>query len=419
LWFIDQLEETSAEYNMPAGLRLKGELDWEALERALETIVERHESLRTRFEAVDGEPMQVIEPAMRVEVPVEDLSGLPEQEQVELVLEAMRRERKEAFDLTRGPVWRVKLLRLGDEDHMLLRTMHHIVSDGWSEGVFNREFRLLYEAYREGRENPLQPLTVQYADYTLWQRAWLDEGRLADEMEYWKRQLAGIPEWLELPTDRARPAMQTFEADVYRATLTAEQTEGLKRVSRKNQATLYMTLLAALAVLLSRYSGQEDVVVGSPIANREDERLEEMIGLFVNKLVMRVRIRGEMSFTDLVRDVRRTALEAYEHQDMPFERIVEELSPERSLSRTPIFQVSFQLQNAPRVIPELEKIEVTRVVINELLVRHDLEILASEREGTIAIRWMYRRDLFDMSRIAQMATHYVRVLEAMLKDEDQ
>jgi hypothetical protein len=316
-------------------------------------------------------------------------------------------------------VWRVKLLRLGDEDHMLLRTMHHIVSDGWSEGVFNREFRLLYEAYREGRENPLQPLTVQYADYTLWQRAWLDEGRLADEMEYWKRQLAGIPEWLELPTDRARPAMQTFEADVYRATLTAEQTEGLKRVSRKNQATLYMTLLAALAVLLSRYSGQEDVVVGSPIANREDERLEEMIGLFVNKLVMRVRIRGEMSFTDLVRDVRRTALEAYEHQDMPFERIVEELSPERSLSRTPIFQVSFQLQNAPRVIPELEKIEVTRVVINELLVRHDLEILASEREGTIAIRWMYRRDLFDMSRIAQMATHYVRVLEAMLKDEDQ
>jgi hypothetical protein len=394
-------------------------LDREALERALETIVERHESLRTRFEAVDGEPMQVIEPAMGVEIPVEDLSGREEQERRERVREAMRREREEAFDLQQGPVWRVKLLKLGEEEHVLLRTMHHIVSDGWSEGVFNREFRLLYEAYREGRENPLRPLEVQYADFALWQRTWLDERRLAGGLEYWKRQLEGIPEQLELTTDRPRPPMPTFGADTCMLTLTAEQTEGLKRVSRENEATLYMTLLAGLVVLLSRYSGQEDIVVGSAIANRQDARLEEMIGFFVNMLVIRLRFKSTMTFRELMHEVRRTALEAYQHQDVPFERLVQELCPERSLSRAPIFQVLFNMVNAPRTTPKLEELVVQPLRSQEFPGHFDIGVWGWEGKDTLSVAWMFNRDLYDRWRIDQMGRHYVRFLEAMLRNIDQ
>ena len=254
---------------------------------------------------------------------------------------------RQPFDLGRGPVLRMRLLKLGEQEHVLLRTMHHIVSDGWSQGVFNRELTILYEAYREGRENPLKALAVQYADFAMWQRSWLEGGALDEGLKYWKEQLAGIPERLELPTDRARPAVQTFGAEVWQGGCRAELVAGLKRVSRESQATLYMTLLAAFGVLLSRYSGQDDIVVGSPIANRQEAQLEEMIGFFVNTLVMRVRVKGEMSFRELLGEVRGTALEAYRYQDVPFERLVEELSPQRSLNTTPVFQVVFALQNAP------------------------------------------------------------------------
>src|SRR6266849_5275516 len=273
LWFIDQLEGTSTEYNTPEALRLRGVLDREALEKTINIIVERHESLRTHFAEIDGEPVQVIEPVLRL-------------------------ERSQAFDLEGGPLLRMKLLKLGEQEHILLRTMHHIVSDGWSQGVFNREFMMLYEAYREGRENPLKPLAVQYADFALWQRNWLEGGALEQGLAYWKEQLAGIPERLELPTDRPRPAMQTFVAELCHVGLSKELTAGLKRVSQENQATLYMTLLSGLAVLLSRYSGQDDIVVGSPIANRQDAQLEEMIGFFVNTLVMRVRVQPRESFRE-------------------------------------------------------------------------------------------------------------------------
>ena len=388
LWFLDQLQGASAEYNLMESLRLRGELDRGALERAINTIVERHESLRTHFAEVDGEPEQVIEPALRVEVPVEDLSKLGEKEQQERVLEELRREGSEAFDLSHGPVLRMKLLKLGEREHVLLRTMHHIVSDGWSQGVFNREFAILYEAYREGRENPLKALEVQYADFAMWQRRWLEEGALEEGLKYWKEQLAGIPERLEIPMDRPRPAVQTFGAEMYQVTLSPEQVAGMKRVSRENQATLYMTLLAAFGVLLSRYSGQEDIVVGSPIANRQEAQLEGLIGFFVNSLVMRIRMKGGMSFRELLSEVRRTALEAYEHQDVPFERLVEELSPERSLNRTPIFQVSFALQNAPWEPQRMKKLEVEQVMSEESLVRFDLEVHAFEDGGRIKLYWL-------------------------------
>ena len=421
LWFLDQLQGNSAEYNVPEALRLRGELDERAVEKAINTIVERHESLRTRFEEEEGEARQVIEKEVRIEVPVEDLRGLSEKEREEKVQEALKREGEEAFDLRSGPVLRMRLLRLGEREHVLLRTMHHIVSDGWSQGVFNREFAELYEAYREGRGNPLKELEVQYADFAMWQREWLEGGALEEGLEYWKKELEGIPERLELPTDRVRPAVQTFEAEVVQARLTAEQVRKLKKVSQENQATLYMTLLAAFGVLLSRYSGQDDIVVGSPIANRQEEQLEGMIGFFVNSLVMRVRVKGERSFRELLREVRRVALGAYQHQEVPFERLVEELSPERSLNRTPLFQVSFALQNAPWEPQRMKGIEVESVRRKNLRVRFDLEMHAWEKEGEqgMAISWAYNRDLFDRWRMEQMARHYERVVEAVVADVDE
>jgi amino acid adenylation domain-containing protein len=416
LWFIDRLEGTSAEYNMPWALRLKGELDRGALERALEAIVERHESLRTRFVEVEGEPFQVIEPDCRIELGLEDLSGGEESGQQERVREALRSEARRPFDLRRGPMLRVKLLRLGAQDHVLLRTMHHIVSDAWSEGVFHHELMVLYEAFVEGRENPLRPLKVQYADFALWQRRWLEGGALDRGLSYWKEQLAGIPARLELPADRARPALQTFGGEVCSLTLSAEQVAGLKRLSQDHQSTLYMTLLAVFGMLLSRYSGQDDMVVGSPIANRQEEQLEALIGFFVNSLVMRVQPRGEMSFGELLSQVRQTALAAYEHQDVPFERLVEELSPERSLNTTPLFQVMFALQNAPMGQQQLKQLEVNPVRGGELRVRFDLEVHAFESEGEIVLHWLYNRDLFDRWRMEQMARHYVRMLDAVVRE---
>ena len=412
LWFIDQFEGTSTEYNMPEALRLQGELDQEALERTINTIVERHESLRTHFVEVDGEPVQTIVPSLRIAVPVEDLSALDEASQQQAVAAAMRREWEQPFDLARGPVLRIKLLKLGEHDHILLRTFHHIVSDGWSVGVFNREFGTLYEAFQEGRENPLEPLPVQYADFALWQRSWLDKQALDHGLEYWKEQLSGIPEQLRLPTDRPRPAYPTFAAEFCGVTLPAQRLAGLKRLSQANNATLYMTLLSAFALLLERYSGQEDIVVGSPIANRQETQLEQLIGFFVNSLVMRVRVRPELSFRELLGAVRATTLDAYLHQDIPFERLVEDLSPERNLNSTPLFQVVFALQNAPADPQILKGLEITPLIGDELRVRFDLELHAFERGGQLELFWLYNRDLFERWRIEQMARHYLNLLEA-------
>src|SRR5215831_16305073 len=296
--------------------------------------------------------------------------------------------------------------------------MHHIVSDGWSQGVFNRELGVLYEAYAEGRENPLPPLGVQYADFAMWQREWLEGGELEEGLRYWKEELAGIPEQLELPTDRPRPAVQTYAAEVCQVVLGAEQLAGLKRLCGENQATLYMALMAGFGVLLGRYSGQEDIVVGSAIANRQDAQLEEMIGFFVNTLVMRLRVKGGMSFRGLLGGVRATALGAYRHQDIPFERLVEELNPERSLSRSPVYQVVFDLQNAPRVARRMKGLEIVGMRGDELRVHLDLEVNAVEQSGGIGFSWMYNRDLFERWRMEQMAVQYVRVLEAMIAEPE-
>jgi amino acid adenylation domain-containing protein len=413
LWFIDQLEGASAEYNMPEALRLRGQLDIHALECTVNAIVERHESLRTHFAVVDGDPTQIIEPSLQLVLPVEDLTALDKEQQQRAVDAALRREWEEAFDLGRGPVFRVRLLKLGHNDHVLLRAFHHIVSDGWSLSIFNREFMLLYDAFRAGRQNPLPPLPIQYADFTLWQRDWLNEDTLRTDLDYWKMQLAGIPEQLALPRDRPRPEKQTFAAGMVRATLTSAQVRALKQCARENHATLYMTLLSAFSVLLSRYSGETDIVIGSAIANRQDALLEQLIGFFVNSLVMRVRVNVRNAFAELLAHVRKMALEAYLHQDLPFERLVEEISPQRSLNVTPLYQVSFDLQNTPLDQQQLSGLDVEPMKSSELMVRFDLEVHAFERHDHIDLYWIFNHDLFDRWRMEQMARHYVRLVDAL------
>ena len=413
LWFIDQLEGSSAQYNLPEALRLRGELDVPALRQSIQTIVQRHETLRTHFAYADGSPFQIIEPEVRIDLPIEDFSALPESEQQILVLAALNQEFERPFDLSRGPLFRMRLFKLGERDYIFLRTLHHIISDGWSQAVFNNEFMQLYEVFHKGEGNPLQPLTVQYADYAIWQRRWLTEERVASDLQYWKTHLAGIPEQLELPKDRPRQARRTYGAGVCSITVPEKTLLALKRVGHDYDATLYMTLLSTFALLLQRYSGQDDIVVGSPIANRQDSQLEKLIGFFVNSLIMRVHINAGQSFPELLAAVRGTALEAYQHQDLPFERLVEELSPERRLNAAPIFQVVFALQNAPMAAEEFRDLQIEAVAADEPRVRIDLEVHAVEHNGVLDFHWLYSRDLFDRWRMEQMAAHYLRLLEAV------
>ncbi len=413
LWFINELQGSSAEYNMPVALRLRGRLDVDALRRAVQTIVDRHESLRTHFAEERGEPLQIIAPSLTLEIPVTDLSVLSEAEQQRQVKASVNNEWSEPFELAHGPVLRLKLLKLAEEDHILLQTFHHIVSDGWSLGVFMREFRDLYEAYSQGHQNPLPDLPLQFADFALWQMQEAGEGLPGEDLQFWKEHLAEIPEELEIPRDRPRPQMQTYAGDACGITLPVEKVAALKRCGR---STLYMTLLTAFAVQMHRYSGQDDIVVGSPVANRQDERLEGLIGFFANMLAMRVRVNPNVSFRELLEEVRDLALETYRHQHVPFERLVEVLPLRRSLNRTPIFQVVFALQNASSGTQELKGLEIEELGTEAWTVRFDLEVHAIERNGQLDIVWIYNRDLFDRWRIEQMARHYEELLAAAMQD---
>ena len=414
LWFLNQLRGTTVEYNLPDALRLRGDLDLAALEQALSTIVERHESLRTHFDVVNDKPVQIVVPARPLDLMVEDISELADMPKQERLQAAMRLVAREPFDLARGPVFRFRLLKLANNEHVLLRAFHHIVWDAWSWNVFDREFVLLYQAFREHREMPLEPLPVQYVDFTLWQLEWLNDGVLQRQLDYWKKQLERIPEQLELPKDRPRSALQSFSGEMCRMMLSPAQAAGLKHLAQRSSATLYMTLLSVFAVLLQRYSGQDDIVVGSPIANRQESHLEQMIGFFVNTLPMRVRVQPRNSFRELLDSVRGTTLEAYLNQDLPFEKLVEELSPQRILNTTPIFQVLFVLQNAPSSVQEIKGLEIEPVPGYELTVRFELELHIWERETGIEFYWMYNRDLFDAWRIEQMAGHYKNLLDEII-----
>jgi amino acid adenylation domain-containing protein len=411
LWFIDRLEKTSTQYHLPAVLHLKGKLNVKALEWAMNRIVSRHEILRTRFPEIEGEPSQLIEPDLPIHVVLEDLTHLDGPTQQPRIQMALASEWERPFNLLTGPLLRSKVLKLGEQDHIFLITFHHIISDGWSYGVFNRELAALYQAFIEGRSDPLPALTLQYADFTLWQRELVAHQRLQEEEHYWQQQLSGIPDELQLPRDRPRGRLQTFEADICRVQLSAEQIKRLRDLAFNHQATVHMVMLSLLAVLLHRYSGQDDIVVGTPIANRPEKQLEDLIGCFVNVLAMRVKPKTECTFSQLLMEVRAFTLGAYDHPNVPFERLVELLAPERALNKTPLYQVTFALHNMPMGPPALPEIEVNSVLAHQPKLRFDLELQAWDQEKQISLMWIYNRDLFDGWRIQKLAMHYLKLLE--------
>src|SRR6185369_7064542 len=345
LWFLDQLEPGKSYYNLSFALQLDCALDLPALEASVNEIVRRHEILRARFTTRAGEAVQVIDPELKLRLSVTDLSKLPEAERKLQIRELAGAEAQKPFNLSAGPLLRLLLLQTGDREYLLLPTFHHIICDGWSTGVFTDEWRVLYEAYSSGRPSPLPELPSQYADYTLWQRERLQGELLQQQISYWKQQLRDAPPVLEVPTDFPRSAAQQVRSGSHVITLPRSLSDSLKQFSRQEDVTLFMTLLAGFKLLLSRYSGQQDIVVGSSIANRTRAEVEPLIGFFVNTLVLRTDFSGRPSFRELVRRVKRMAMEAYAHQDLPFEKLVEELQPERSLGHTPLFQVMFALQN--------------------------------------------------------------------------
>jgi len=419
LWFIDQLEPGNPFYNIAAGMVIKGALNTTALDQSFTEIVRRHEILRTTFPSMAGQPMQVIHPPFDLTVPVIDLQRVDQNEREAQALQLAESEAGQSFNLSQGPLISMKLLRMDEDAHTLLVTMHHIISDGWSIGVLIREVAALYESFIKGVESPLPELGVQFADYAAWQREWLTGEVLEKHLSYWREQLAGAPPVLELPTDRARPAVQTFHGAGYRFTLSESLTATLKAFSRRQDATLFMTLLAAFKVLLWRYSGQPSVVVGTPIAGRTQVEVEELIGFFVNTLVLRTEVSGELSFVELLQRVKEVALEAYAHQEVPFEKLVEELRPERSLSHTPLFQVMFALQNMQNEALALVGVEVKPWMVETRTTHFDLSLMMNDRGKQLVAEVGYNTDLFEESSVRRMLGHFEHLLEAVVAQPNQ
>jgi amino acid adenylation domain-containing protein len=416
LWFLDQFEPNSAVYNIPAAVRLSGALDVAALERSFNEVVRRHEILRTGFALVDGQPAQQIADTLTSALPLLDLSGMDESEREAEVRRRASADAQQPFDLTRAPLWRATLLRVADDEHVLLLTMHHIVSDAWSMGILIKEVAALYAAYTRGAASPLPELPIQYADFAHWQRSWLEGERLEAQLAYWREQLAESPNLLELPIDRPRPAVQRYHGASETFTLSRELTEHLQRLSRQEGATLFMTLLAAFKVVLARYSGAVDVVVGTPIAGRSRAELEPLIGFFINTLVLRTDLSGNPTFRELLGRVREVTLGAYAHQDVPFERLVEELQPARELSHAPLFQVMFVLQNAPKPSLELPGLTLAQVELDVGTAMFDLSLSVEETPRGLFGVLEYNTDLFDASTIKRLAGHLQNLLAGIVRE---
>ena len=417
LWFLAQLDErASAAYAIPGGVRLKGSLDVAALHAALNRIVERHEALRTCFTSVDGAPVQVVAaPEMGFALSQADLSGHAE---AEAKLERLAAEEASApFDLNHGPLIRGRLIRLADDDHALLVTMHHIVSDGWSMGVLINEFSALYAAFSQGQPDPLLPLTIQYADYAVWQRRWITGEVLQRQLDFWRDHLSGAPALLELPTDRPRPRVQDYAGASFGFELDAELTKNLKALSQRHGTTLFMTLLAAWAALLARLSGQSDVVIGTPVANRHRAEIEPLIGFFVNTQALRIDLSSSTSVAQLLAQVRATALAAQEHQDVPFEQVVETLSPQRSLAHSPVFQVMFAWQNAPQGSLEMPGLQLQPVGAEASTIRFDLDLSLHDAGDCIAAHIGYACALFDRATVERHIAHWQTLLRALVADD--
>lgn len=411
LWFLDQLIPNNPFYNIAVAYRLAGRLDIGALERALSEIVRRHESLRTSFQLLDGRPVQVVAQPERLKIPVRDLSSWMGDAEPEAA-HAIAEEALCPFDLQHGPMVRTTLLRLEPREHILTLTIHHAAADGWSLGVLADELEQLYPALRAGRLSPLPPLAFQYSDFAAWQRQWLRGDRLERQLAYWRQQLAGTQPVLELPTDRPRPAVPTYRGHSQRFHVARQLSDKVRDCAAKHDVTLFMTLLAAFQALLSRYTGAVDVVVGTPIAGRTRPELEPLIGFFVNTLVLRTELAGDPTFEDLLARVRDVCLGAFDHQDVPFERLVEELAPDRTLSHTPLFQVMFALQNTPTVEMRLEDVEIRPCEIDTGIAKADLSLYLTETADGLAGELIYATDLFDAASADRMIGHFLTLLGA-------
>lgn len=416
LWFLEQLEPDGP-YKVPAAFRLRGPLQIAALEQSVNEIISRHEVLRTTFAEIEGRPVQIVAPRLTLSIPVEDLSRLPEIERTERVKQIAARLREQPFDLVHGPLVGAALVRLAEEEYHFWFLMHHIVSDGWSIGVLLNELSACYEAFASGRRPELPDLPIQYADFAVWQREWLQGETLDRQMKYWKEQLNTKTQTLELPTDRQRPPVQSYRGSSLTHLIDLRLTERLKALARRESVTPYMLLLTVFKTLLARYTRQDDIVVGTPVANRNRTELEPLVGFFVNTLVLRTDLSGDPTFRELLGRVREVTLGAFAHQDVPFEMLVQELQPERDTSRTPLFQVMFSLQNAPQPAMKMGDIEIDMLDEETEVSPFDLSFDVTEREDGLLCILEYNTDLFDSATIRRMLDHFTVLLDAAVTDQ--
>ncbi|MBG7095004.1 non-ribosomal peptide synthetase, partial [Pseudomonas aeruginosa] len=414
-WFLWQLEPESAAYHIPSALRLRGRLDVDALQRSFDSLVARHETLRTRFRLEGGRSYQQVQPAVSVSIEREPFGeeGLIERIQAIVV---------QPFDLERGPLLRVNLLQLAEDDHVLVLVQHHIVSDGWSMQVMVEELVQLYAAYSRGLEVALPALPIQYADYALWQRSWMEAGEKERQLAYWTGLLGGEQPVLELPFDRPRPVRQSHRGAQFILELDIDLSQALRRVAQQEGATAFALLLASFQALLYRYSGQADIRVGVPIANRNRVEIERLIGFFVNTQVLKADLDGRMGFDELLAQARQRALEAQAHQDLPFEQLVEALQPERSLSHNPLFQVLFNYQSEARGNGQafrFDELQMESVQFDSRTAQFDLTLDLTDEEQRFCAVFDYATDLFDASTVERLAGHWRNLLRGIVANPRQ
>ena len=415
LWFLDQLDPGNPLYNVPRTLRLIGKLDVNALEQALTGLVERHEILRTTYHVSGDHPIQVIEPSASVEFPLFDLRDLDQNDREDEAKRIAQADAATPFNLATGPALRCMLIQLADQDHVLCINTHHIASDGWSTGVLLNDLSEFYSAAMEKRQPKLSPLQIQYADYAAWQRNWLHGEVLNGQLAYWRKTLEGAPPVLSIPTDHPRPEVQRFSGATYETTISKTLTEGIRTLSKRQGVTSFMTMLAGFKGLLHFLTGQHDIVLGTDMANRTNVQTEALIGFFVNLLVLRTDLSGNPSFGELLAREREVAIGAYAHQDLPFDKLVEELRPERNLSHSPLVQVLFVQQNTPRSNAVMPGIEIGRFPL-EVQSKFDMAAFMRETANEVVGSWVYNLDLFEAGTITRMAANFEMLLEAAVAD---
>jgi amino acid adenylation domain-containing protein/non-ribosomal peptide synthase protein (TIGR01720 family) len=419
MWFIYQMDQQNSAYNEALTIRLTGRLNIDILEQTINAIIQRHESLRTTFPMVEGKPIQKIAPFLKIKLLVVNLKDIPQEQIDKRIIEELQKP----FDLTQAPLLRCTLFDLGYENYILVNVFHHIIIDGWSKGILFKELSEFYQAFLSNSTVDLPELTIQYADFAVWQRQWLQGEILENQLNYWKKQLTAAPLLLELPTDKPRPANPNFRGHSISFQINSELTEKLKLLSQKSGATLFMTLLAALNTLLFRYSGQDDILIGTPTANRNRQEIEPLIGFFVNTLVLRNSLEGNPAFSGLLQQARNVVLEAYANQDVPFEQVVDGLEIERSLSYNPLFQVMFALQNAPLNSLELPHLKAQYLAVKHQRIKFDLSLILEEIEteqgSYLEGFWEYDSHLFTVERITRMVGHFQTLLKGIVANPQQ